>query len=240
MIRNARMLVVIAAGALITTSLATSAAATAAATGHSAAAVQKSKSFAGYEVSKPTAHVNRATVTFVVPTITCKKNFSGVGPSLSVQTTPNKQDVFTDDIAAVGVGCENKQPAYESIIQIDGHSFNDLPFAANDKVKVALTVVKARTTVTVDDLTSGAHKTRTGAGRTGAIAFFGDLGLIINNKKTGLDSFSKTSFTDGMVNGKTLAAEGAKPFEWTHGKTVKVAVSKLSKGKDFDLTFKHS
>jgi hypothetical protein len=235
--RNPRMFVIIAAAAMITTSLVTSAAATGAAT---ARAVQKSRSFAGYEVSKPKSHVNRATVTFLVPTIKCKKNFSGVGPSLSVQTTPNKKDVFTDDIAAVGVGCENKQPAYESIIQIDGHSFNDLPFAANDKVKVTLTVVKPRTTVTVDDITSGAHRTRTGAGRVGAIAFIGDLGLIINNKKTGLDSFSKTLFTDAMVNGKTLAAEKAQPFEWTRGKTVRVAVSKLSKGKDFTLTFKHS
>jgi hypothetical protein len=234
MIRNVRALTVVTVVAIITTSMLTSASATI------AASVQKSSSFAGYEVSKPTTHVNRATATFKVPTIVCKKNFSGVGPSLAVQTTPNKKDVFTDDIAGVGVGCENKTPAYESIIDVGGHTFNDFPFAANDKVMVTVVTVKTKTSVAVDDLTSGAHKTRTGAGREGAIAFIGDLGLIINNKKTGLDSFTKTAFTNVTVNGKSLKAGKATAFDWTRGKTVKVAVSGLKKGKDFTLTFKHS
>lgn len=243
MARNLRAALVLGAAAMLATTMMTTATASTRSVGTSAdrsAAVQKSASFAGYEVSKPTAHVNTASATFNVPTITCRKNFSGVGPSLLVQTTPNKHNVYTDDIAAVGVGCENKQPAYESIIQINGHSYNDFPFAANDKVKVTVTVRKAGTSITVADLTSGAHKTRTGSGRVGAIAYIGALGLVINSKKTGLDAFSKTSFTDATVNTKSLAAEKAQAFEWTRGKTVKVAVSKLSKGKDFTLTFKHS
>ncbi|HEX3823266.1 MAG TPA: G1 family glutamic endopeptidase [Mycobacteriales bacterium] len=237
--RNARAALVLSAAAVAATTLVASAAAATGSVSRSQT-VQKSPSFAGYEVSKPTAHVNTATATFTVPTITCKKNFSGVGPSLVVQTTPNKHNIYTDEIAAVGVGCENKQPAYESIIQINGHSYNDLPFAANDKVKVTVTVRKQRTAVTVEDVTSDAHKTRTSSGRVGATAYIGDLGLIINSKKTGLDAFSKTSFTDVSVNTKSLAKEKAQAFDWTHGKTVKVAVSKLSKGKDFTLTFKHS
>jgi len=163
-----------------------------------------------------------------------------VGPSLSVQKTPNKKGIYTDDIAGVGVSCQSAKPNYVSIIEVDGKNFNDIPFAANDKVTVTVRLAKSTTRVSVDDVTSGAHKTRTGAGRVGAVAFIGDLGLIINSKKTGLDSFTKTSFTNVAVNGNSLAQEKALAFDWKRGNTVKVAVSKLSKGKDFALTFKHS
>jgi hypothetical protein len=234
MTSGVRVWTVCAAAVVLTTSVVTSAGAVA------TVAAQHSKTFAGYQVSKPTAHVNTATTTFVVPTITCKKSFSGVGPSIVVQTTPNKHNIYTDDVGAVGVGCENRQPEYESIITINAHTFNDFPFAANDKVVVTVTVKKSKTTVVIDDTTSGAHKTRTGAGRVGATAFIGDEGLVINSKKTGLDPFTKTSFTASEVNGKSLAAEKAVRFERVRGKTVQIDVSKLSKGKDFTLTFEHS
>lgn len=234
MTRTSRVWLVLAAAIALAASVSTSARATA------TKAPQRSATFAGYEVSKPTAHVTTATTTFIVPTITCKKSFSGVGPSVVVQTTPNKHNVYTDDVAAVGVGCEKKVPAYESIITIDGHNFNDFPFAAGDKVVVNVTVKKSKTSVTIDDITSGAHKTRAGAGRVGAIAYIGDEGLVINSRKTGLDPFTKTSFTASKVNGKSLAAQKALGFERKRGKTVQIAVSKLSKGKDFTLTFEHS
>ena len=47
--------------------------------------------FAGYSVSKPTAHVKRVTATFVVPSITCHNSFSGVGPSVLVYSNVNQK-----------------------------------------------------------------------------------------------------------------------------------------------------
>jgi hypothetical protein len=91
-----------------------------------------SPTFAGYQVAKSKGHVTSATTTFVVPSITCKKSFSGVGPSIVVQTTPNKRNVYLTDIAAVGVGCVKMKPTYESIISVNSHSYNDFPFAADD------------------------------------------------------------------------------------------------------------
>jgi hypothetical protein len=231
---NARRSTVVVAVVGVALSVVTAAAAA------SHAKPQPSKTFAGYEVSKPKTGIKSATAIFVVPTITCKKSFSGVGPSVVVQTKPNKHNVYSDDVAAVGVGCANKHAEYESIITIGSHSFNDFPFAAGDKVVATVKLTKSKTTVEVDDTTSGAHKTRTGRGGVGAIAYIGDQGLVINKKKTGLDPFTKTVFTNSEVNGKSLVAEKATAFERTRGKTVQIAVSKLSKGKDFDLTFTHS
>jgi hypothetical protein len=235
MTSNVRVSMVLLAAVVISSALVASASAT------DAAAVQKSRVFAGYVVSKPIAHVRRVTTTFVVPTITCKKSFSGVGPSIVVQTTPNGQGNETNDIGGVGVACVGGQPVYLSVISINGgHDFNDFHFAVGDKVVVNVTVDKSRSRVTIDDLTSGAHKTRTGTGRLGATAFIGDEGVTVNAKHPGLDRFSRTRFTASQVNAESLAAQHAQPFERIRGKTVQIAVTRLSKNEDFALTFVHS
>jgi hypothetical protein len=231
---KARIWTVVVAVAVLAASVVTSAAAS------SRVAPKASRTFAGYQVSKPKTHVTSATTTFVVPAITCKKGFSGVGPSVVVQTAVNKHNSYANEVAAVGVGCVNKKAEYESIIGIGSHSFNDFPFAAGDVVVVSVKLTKSKTTVTIDDRTSGRHKTRTGPGGIGAIAYIGDQGLEINNKKTGLDPFTKTAFTNAEVNGRSLAAEKAVAFERKRGETLQIGVSKLSKGKNFTLTFEHS
>ncbi len=234
MTANARVLIAVSAALTLAGSLATTASAAPSTTPIA------SKTFAGYEVTKTKTHVSSVTTTFAVPTITCKKSLSGVGPSIVVQTTPNKKNTYAIDAAAVGVGCVKGKPEYESIIEVNSTSFNDFPFSAGDKVKVTITLNKKKTSVTVDDLTSKTSKTRTGAGRLGEYAYLGDEGLEINSKKTGLDPFTKTSFTGSEVNGKSLSAEKAVAYEAKRGKTLLIAVSKLSKGKDFELTFEHS
>ena len=231
---NAKVLIAVAAALTVSGSLTTTASASA------STAPIASKSFAGYEVTKTKTHVSSVTTTFAVPSITCKKSFSGVGPSIVVQTTPNKKNVYAIDAAAVGVGCVKGKAEYESIIEVNNDSFNDFPFSAGDSVKVTITLNKKKTSVTVDDLTSKTSKTRTGAGRLGEYAYLGDEGLEINSKKTGLDPFTKTSFTASKVNGKSLSAQKAVAYEAKRGKTLLIAVSRLSKGEDFDLTFEHS
>jgi hypothetical protein len=234
MTSKARIWSVLVVAGVLSASVVTSAAAS------SGVAPKVSKTFAGYEVSKPKTHIMSATTTFVVPTITCKKGFSGVGPSVVVQTAVNKHNTYANEVAAVGVGCVNKKAEYESIIGIGSQSFNDFPFAAGDVVVASITLTKSKTTVSIDDTTSHDHKTRTGAGGIGAIAYVGDEGLVINNKKTGLDPFTKTQFTKTEVNGKSLAAQKAIAFERKRGGTLQIAVSKLSKGKNFTLAFRHS
>jgi hypothetical protein len=202
---------------------------------------QTDTGFAGYQVSKPKTHVKSATASFVVPTITCKKNASGVGPAALVDSTVNKKtNTFTYSGAAVGVGCENKQPAYESIIIVDNVNFNDFPVAAGDRVVLSVHMSKSGTTASFDDVTSGAHKTRTGKGAIGASARVGASSLQINNVGVGLDPFTTIAGSKVEINGKPIANEKPMRFTWVRHRTVLVAASALSKGKDFTLTFKHS
>jgi hypothetical protein len=216
------------------------AALTAPASAHGHTKPLTSATFAGYSVTKTKSHITSVTTTFQVPSITCKKNFSGVGPSIGVQSVIKKKNVYTDDIAGVGVGCENKQPAYESIIQVGRTSWNDLTLAAGDKVTLTVTTGKKNTAVTVDDVTSGAHKTRTGPARGWTYTYIGDQFILINHKRTGLDPFNTTTFSRSEINGKSLTKEKAIGYDLKHGKTLLIAVSKVTNGKTFVLTFEHS
>lgn len=203
---------------------------------------QTDNDFAGYQVSKPAVHVKSATATFVVPTITCKKDFSGVGPSVVVNTAVNKKtNTFTFSGAGVGVGCQSKAPVYQSILVVNGNSTNDLTtLAAGDTVTCTVKMTAAKTTVSVVDVTSGAQKTRTGKGKVGVQAAIGDRSLLIKKLPVGLDTFGKTDFSGAEVNGKPLASEKPVRYTWTRKSTVLVSASKLSKGKDFTVHFHSS
>jgi hypothetical protein len=229
--------VVLAAAVLLTAPLVTSA------TAAGAAAPQPSTSFAGYQVSKPKTHVSTATTTFVIPMITCKKNFSGVGLSVLIDTIPNKHNITTYSGGAVAVGCDHRQPRYEAILVINGlnHDQRKLSLAVGDKVTFNVTTTKPKTKVAFDDTTSGAHKTLTGPGKVGSSVSIGDEVISTgHHHRLGLDPFTKTSFTNCTVNGKSLAAQHAIRYERKLGKTVQISVSPLRNGKNFSLTFHHS
>jgi hypothetical protein len=197
----------------------------------------KSSTFAGYEVSMK---VSTATATLVVPTITCKKNFSGVGPTIIVQSRVDKKtNSYTNSGGGVGVVCEKKQAVYDAVLIVDGAETNVPGLAPGDHVAVSVTEKKSKTVVTVNDVTSSFHKTIKGKGAVGATAYFGDEGVAISKKSVGIDPFTKTAFTDSLVDGKTLKAVHAFPVRRFHKSTLEIGISALTKGKDFALIYKH-
>jgi hypothetical protein len=204
-----------------------------------AVAPQKSSVFAGYDVSKSKA-VRAAAVDFTVPRITCKKSESGVGPAVILVSAPNKKGSFTFSGAGVGVVCEHKVPTYQAIVIINGKPDNSFDLAVGDQVRVTVKVTKAKTTVSVHDLVSKASKTLAGPGRVMSAAEIGVQGIAFGKTAVGIDPFTRAKFTDAKVDGHSLTKEKAFPVERTHGKTVQIAVGKLSKGTDFAVTFKHS
>jgi len=198
--------------------------------------------FAGYQVQSPKKHIGTVTETFVIPSITCKKNYSGVGPSVIVASTVNKKtNTYSNSGAGVGVACVHKLPKYQSIIEVDSTFYNDQPLlAAGDRVTVTTKMGKHKVAVTLDDLTSNTKFSHTGKGATGATADLGCATLQINKHSLGLDPFGKLKVTKAEVNGKSLKAEKAAKVTWVHKHHVLVTASKLSKGKNFTLTFKRS
>jgi hypothetical protein len=202
-----------------------------------ATAPQSSPNFAGYELSQKKVTSGSATV--VVPTITCKKNTSGVGPSVILDSA---KGIFSG--AGVGVGCQHKQPTYEVIIAVNAGagSEQDQAFvvAPKDKLNITVNVTKGKTKVAVQDVTSAAHKTLTGGGRRMNAAEVGVQSLAIGAVSVGIDPFTTVKFTHCLVNGKPLSKVGAFPVDRKHGKTLQISVSKLSKGRAFTTKFKHT
>jgi hypothetical protein len=203
-----------------------------------------STGFAGYQVTKPKTHIKAASEDFVVPTITCKKNFSGVGPSVLVQSTVNRRtNTFRVSGAGVGVACEHKTPIYQSIIEVDGTTYNDFRLAAGDHATIAVTLGKHKSTVTLDDTTSHQSVSHRGKRMVGMTASLGGASLSINKIGVGLDPFTPIRIRNADVNGKTVKSEKAERVTWInkkHPKHILVTASKLRAGKNFEVTFKNS
>lgn len=196
--------------------------------------------FAGYQVSKPNGRITEAATTFVVPTITCKKSFSGVGPSVIVQTRATSKGAVTQSGAGVGVACENKQPIYQAVVIINGNETNDYQLTPGDVVNATVRLSAAATSVDIKDVTSGADKSASGAGGIGAVASIGDSGISFGTASVGIDPFTKTAFTGAKVNRKPIGKLAPVAEQRTHGNTVQIAVSRLVKRQNFVLTFKNS
>jgi hypothetical protein len=227
---------------LATTVLTVLAAGQFASAGHatSTTAAVSSPTFAGYQVVKTKGKITQARTTFVVPTITCKKNLSGVGPSVIVQTRLNNKGAYIQSGAGVGVACLNKQATYRAAVIVNGIETNDYQLAPGDRVRATVRIAGGSTQVAIKDITSGADKTATGAGNVGATALIGDASIAVGSTSVGVDPFTRTQFSGAQVNGKPIGKLGAVAVQRTHGTTVQIAVSKLVKEKTFHLTFKNS
>jgi hypothetical protein len=222
---RAHHIVVVAATAAVPLALAVPA--------YSSVAPVASSTFAGYDVVH-TGKVTATKVTFVVPTITCKKSFSGVGPADILGTSKS----FSG--AGVGVVCEHGKPLYQSVVIVNGTETNGFTLTPKDKVTVTVTMSKKKTTVSIKDATSSAHKKVSGKGGKGNYVEIGCQGIAFGSTSVGVDPFTKTVFTDGSVNGHTLTKEHAYAVERVNGKTVQIVPSALSHKKDFHVTFTHS
>lgn len=197
--------------------------------------------FAGYSVTKPTAHVKHVTATFVVPTISCRNSFSGVGPSVLVYSNvkPKSVDHLTSG-AGLGVACEHTNPIYESVAIVNNKAFNDLTLQAGDIVAVSVRVVPSGTTVKITDTTTGESRTRTGRGHTATQTWVGDNSVVVDGVSGKLDPFTPTHVEDVLVNAHPLGSERPTRYQWIRKGTTLVSASGLTSGEDFTLTFQHS
>jgi len=204
------------------------------------AKINTSRTFAGYELTDSKG-IKAATVTFVVPTITCKKNYSGVGPSVVIASTVH-HGTYSDSGGGVAVVCQNRQPNYVALPIVDGVNYNDgnVPIAPGDKVTLTVKY-GGKTVVTLVDDTTHQVDQHTGKGSLGEAAYFGDNGVEINHQGVGIDPFTSTSFSAAELNGQPIGKQSAQRYEWVDNHhVVLVTASALSHKEDFTTTFHHS
>lgn len=199
--------------------------------------------FAGYEVSKPNAHIKHVTATFVVPTITCEQNFGGVGPSVLVYSNVNSRTgTHGTSGGGLGVACENGNAFYQSVFIINGRTIQGGPinFSPGDVVVVSVTVTRAATRVRIEDSTTNVSRTHTGAGKVGMQTWIGDNSVNVDGVGGKLDPFSPTHVTNVVIDNHPLGASNPHRYLWVrNGKTL-VTASALQSGENFTLTFRSS
>jgi hypothetical protein len=209
----------------------------------SAAPPRHSATFAGYEVSKPKAHIKHVTATFVVPRITCENAFGGVGPSVLLYSKVNpRTGTHRTTGGGVGVACENGNPFYESVFIVNDRPIKGglVEFSPGDVVTVTVKVTRASSKVAIEDTTTGVSRSHDGAGKVATETFIGDNSVNVNGVAGKLNPFSKTRVSDVLVDHKPLGDSNAHRYIWVRDATTLVTASRLTDGRDFTLTFRHS
>jgi hypothetical protein len=212
-------------------------------TGTAAAAPRHSPIFAGYEVSKPNAHIKNVTATFVVPTITCEHTFGGVGPSVLVYSNINSRTgTHRTSGGGVGVACENGNAFYQSVFIVNDKTVQAglITLSPGDVVVVTVSVKPAGTRVTIDDETTSVSKTHVGAGKVGSETFIGDNSVNVDGVNGQLNPFTKTHVTNVLVDNTPLGSSHPHRYIWVRHGTTLVTASPLSAGENFNLTFRNS
>ncbi len=209
--------------------------------------VAKSSTLAGYLVTKTKVHIRSVSATFKIPTITCKKNESGVGPAVIVENEPRTSAArLYSDSSAVAVACQNKTPVYESIISVNNveypNKYTDL--AVGDKVVSTVTIGPRKTVVAFDDVTRKEAETESGRTRTMTNAWIGATSLAVtssgSHRAIAIDPFTPIAVTHATVNGGSLASESPTRYNWVVGGTTLVSAGRITHGGNFTATFRHS
>jgi hypothetical protein len=209
----------------------------------SAASPRHSSIFAGYEVSKPKAHLQQVTATFIVPRITCQHPFGGVGPSVLVYSNVNSRTgTHRTSGGGVGVACENGQPFYQSVFILNDKTRQSglIKFAPGDVVVVSVTVAPGGSEVTIEDVTTSESKTHTGAGKVASQTFIGDSSVNVNGVNGKLNPFTKTHVSNVLIDNTPLGSNHPHRYIWVRGGEKLVTASALTAGQNFTLTFRSS
>jgi hypothetical protein len=213
------------------------------AVGASAATATRSSSFAGYEVSKPNAHIKHVTATFVVPEITCEHTFGGVGPSVLVYSNVNETTgTHRTSGGGIGVACENGNAFYQSVFIVNDKTVQTglLTFSPGDVVVVSVAVTPARSRVTINNVTTAVSKTHSGKGRVASQTFIGDSSVNVNGVTGKLNPFTKTQVSNVVIDNRPLGDNHPHRYVWVHNGRTLVSASALTAGQNFTLTFRNS
>jgi hypothetical protein len=205
----------------------------------------KSRDFAGYEVSMAKGQLRHVAATVVVPRIQCQSSFSGVGPSVIIDSNVAANGSTTNAIASgagFGLACENGHPFYESTFIVNNQKVDtgNVLFAPGDVIEMSATVTPDITRVRLVDETSHVTRVHTGNGHRASETFVGDESIEVDGVSGRVGPFSPTHLSDVLVNGSPINEKAPLRFNWVRNGRTLVSTGPLEAGDDFTLTFRHS
>jgi hypothetical protein len=197
--------------------------------------------FAGYVATVAAGSATSSAAQYKLPKLSCTSANRAITPVAGVAV--NNNNLATFSAAFVFTGCQKGKAVYFPALVINGNEVNytTTAFHAGNVIKVATKVTTAGTTVSVTDTTTAVTKKRTGAGASSSSAYVGDSDWAVNGTILGVPSFGTLSFTNCLVDGKSLAASHPAKYQRVNGSTVQITTGALSStGTSFPTHFKHS
>jgi hypothetical protein len=203
-----------------------------------------STSFGGWAFMPKTA--TSVTSEFKVPTLTCTAKTTGVGPITVMATGKSTAPKF--NAAGILLECAGGRPAAAAAVVLDGvGTTGTKPLFAGDLMKSTVTTSATKTTVTVQDLTTG-HTFKLTKSGTGGAAL---QELIIDDSlatSTGTQlpvaNFGKITFSKGAISTKPLGmvtpSTGVNMETAAHVLQILTGALSGTKKDTFLTTWKHS
>jgi hypothetical protein len=203
-----------------------------------------STTFGGWAFTSTTA--TSVTAEFKVPALTCTSKLTGVGPIAVMATGKSTAPNF--NAAGILLECSGGRPAAAAAVVVDGAATTGTnALFVGDLMKSTIVNSLTKTTVTVQDLTTG-HTfklTKSGKGAKALQELIIDDSLA-NSAGTQLPvaNFGKITFSKGAISGKPLGMVTPRTgvnME-TAGKVLQILTGALSgtKKDSFLTTWKHS
>jgi len=194
--------------------------------------------FAGYQTAATPGSPTSSAARFKVPALSCTPASRVMTPAAGVEV--NRYQTFSS--AFLFTGCVSGAAVYYPALVINGTETDNrsMRVSAGDVIRVAAKVTTAGTTVQITDVTTGITMKRTGAGASASAAYIGDAAWRGGGKLARVPDFGTLTFTNCLIDRKTLASWHPHKYQRVHYVTVQIAPGTLSPaGSGFATEYSH-
>jgi|SRR5437763_4019793 len=202
------------------------------ASGTSLAAVPSSY-LAGYQITEP--GISRASVTFIVPTMTCPtSDTQGTAEGIGNEATPGSPTL----LGIVFTACVSGAPNLTIQAQAGGN-INFGTASAGDRVNILITQTRAKVTATVSDVTSGTKVRASGTPTPDTSLVFGSFPLFSGTMLPVAD-FGSVRMLKPTLENTDLQDWSPTMLVRKDGSTTQILTRSFRASGAFSLVFRHN
>ena len=188
---------------------------------------------AGYQITEP--GISRASVTFIVPTVTClTSDTQGTAEGIGNEATPGSPTL----LGIVFTACVSGAPNLTIQAQAGGN-INFGTASAGDRVNILITQTRAKVTATVSDVTSGTKVRASGTPTPDSSLVFGSFPLFSGSMLPVADFGSMRMLKPTLENSNLQDWSPTKLIR-KDGTTTQISTGDFRTGGAFSLAFRHN
>jgi hypothetical protein len=185
---------------------------------------------AGYQITEP--GIDHASVTFVVPTLTCPATDAGTVIGLGNEAVVGNSTL----LAVVFLMCLGGPPVYSFTTQAGGNSGFGTA-AAGDVIIVSVTQGRGKVTAVVRDKTNATGATASGPPTPDNTMLFGDFPVFTEVGMLPVADFGSVIFRSPYLENTKLMVWSPTKLNRKTGATIEISTSNFNAAGNFRLTY---